>query len=175
MGKTTLGSLAQHDESPIKQVKTEGLTTAARKDGRALQDIQRLVDDAGLTVRTVSKHELNMLSGNRSMPRTLADAAARGWAVIGAAAERGAMPVSQFKVDRPTVLVMGNEGYGLRATVKRCCTQLVQIEMSPPPAVPGSSSSSSQHLVDSLNVSVATGILLHQLITAASMPAVMAQ
>lgn len=44
----------------------EGLTSAARKDGRALQDIQRLVDDAGLTVRTVSKHELNMLSGNRS-------------------------------------------------------------------------------------------------------------
>jgi hypothetical protein len=43
----------------------EGLTTAGRKDGRALQDIQRLVNDAGLTVRTVSKHELNMLSGNR--------------------------------------------------------------------------------------------------------------
>lgn len=58
----------------------------------------------------------------------------------------------------------GNEGYGLRPTVKRCCTQLVQIEMDPP----GSSNSSRrQQLVDSLNVSVATGILLHQLLTTA--------
>jgi tRNA G18 (ribose-2'-O)-methylase SpoU len=43
----------------------------------------------------------------RSMPRTLADAAARGWAVVGASAEKEAVPVSHFKVDRPTVLVMG--------------------------------------------------------------------
>jgi hypothetical protein len=41
------------------------------------------------------------------MPRTLADAAEKGWAVVGAAAESGAVPVSEFKVDRPTVLVMG--------------------------------------------------------------------
>lgn len=41
------------------------------------------------------------------MPRTLADAAEKGWAVVGAAAEAGSVPVSQFKVDRPTVLVMG--------------------------------------------------------------------
>jgi hypothetical protein len=41
------------------------------------------------------------------MPRTLADAAEKGWAVVGAAAESGAIPVSEFKVDRPTVLVMG--------------------------------------------------------------------
>jgi hypothetical protein len=57
----------------------------------------------------------------------------------------------------------GNEGYGLRATVKRCCRQLVQIEMAPP----SSSSMRPQQLVDSLNVSVATGILLHQLLTTA--------
>uniref|UniRef100_A0A383VRT5 tRNA/rRNA methyltransferase SpoU type domain-containing protein n=1 Tax=Tetradesmus obliquus TaxID=3088 RepID=A0A383VRT5_TETOB len=103
------------------------------------------------------------------MPRTLADAAEKGWAVVGAAAEAGSVPVSLFKVDRPTVLVMGNEGYGLRATVKRCCTSLVQIEMAPPPSSSGSGSSSmrQQQLVDSLNVSVATGILLHQLLTTA--------
>lgn len=97
------------------------------------------------------------------MPRTLADASSKGWAVVGAAAEASAVPLSQFSVNRPTILVMGNEGYGLRATVKRCCTQLVQIEMAPAAAAGGSR----EQLVDSLNVSVATGILLHQLMTTA--------
>lgn len=61
-------------------------------------------------------------------------------------------------------VVAGNEGYGLRPTVKRCCTQLVQIEMA---TAAGSDSSAGSQLVDSLNVSVATGILLHHLLTAA--------
>jgi hypothetical protein len=51
--------------------------------------------------------ELMRLHSCRSMPRTLADAAEKGWAVVGAAAESASVPVSEFKVDRPTVLVMG--------------------------------------------------------------------
>eukprot|EP00879_Flechtneria_rotunda_P031380 GHRR01034276.1.p1 GENE.GHRR01034276.1~~GHRR01034276.1.p1 ORF type:complete len:258 (+),score=97.09 GHRR01034276.1:825-1598(+) len=43
----------------------EGLTPAARKDTRALQEIQQLAAERGAAVRWVSKHELNMLSGNR--------------------------------------------------------------------------------------------------------------
>ncbi|KAI7838104.1 hypothetical protein COHA_008112 [Chlorella ohadii] len=51
---------------------------------------------------------------------------------------------------------MGNEGYGLRGAVRRLCDATLQIEDSP-----------GRHtLVDSLNVSVATGILLHRLLTA---------
>ena len=41
------------------------------------------------------------------MPRTLAAAVNSGWAVVGAAAEADALPLSEFKVDRPTILVMG--------------------------------------------------------------------
>jgi tRNA G18 (ribose-2'-O)-methylase SpoU len=41
------------------------------------------------------------------MPRTLAAAVNSGWAVIGAAAEADAVPLSDFKIDGPTVLVMG--------------------------------------------------------------------
>jgi tRNA G18 (ribose-2'-O)-methylase SpoU len=41
------------------------------------------------------------------MPRTLTAAVNSGWAVIGAAAEAGAVPLGSFTVDRPTVLVMG--------------------------------------------------------------------
>lgn len=51
--------------------------------------------------------ELMKLHSCRSMPRTLADAAAKGWAVVGAAADDGAVPLTELRVDRPTVLVMG--------------------------------------------------------------------
>lgn len=43
----------------------------------------------------------------RSMPRTLADAAEKGWAVVGAAADADTVPLAQFAVERPTLLVMG--------------------------------------------------------------------
>jgi tRNA G18 (ribose-2'-O)-methylase SpoU len=50
----------------------------------------------------------------------------------------------------------------VRPLVKRICTQLVQIEMTP-----GGATQQQLQLVDSLNVSVATGILLHQMVAAA--------
>jgi tRNA G18 (ribose-2'-O)-methylase SpoU len=49
----------------------------------------------------------------------------------------------------------------VRPLVKRICTQLVQIEMTP-----GGTTQPLQ-LVDSLNVSVATGILLHHMLSSA--------
>lgn len=163
------------------------------------------------------------------MPRTLGAAVNSGWAVIGAAAEEGAVPLSELKVDGPTVLVMGescasacmqpagsnllgvlamccdvlrrgpalfnkqpetflcliaqqtrthlpplsvragNEGYGVRPLVKRLCTQLVQIEMESGEVSAASRAAASHRLqlVDSLNVSVATGILLHHMLATA--------
>lgn len=65
----------------------------------------------------------------------------------------------------PASLHAGNEGYGLRPLVRRCCTQLVRIEMAP---ADSAAAAGRQHqLVDSLNVSVATGILLHHMLTGA--------
>jgi hypothetical protein len=43
----------------------EGLTASARKDAQAVTQIQRLAAAAGAELRTMSKHDLNMLSGNR--------------------------------------------------------------------------------------------------------------
>jgi hypothetical protein len=43
----------------------EGMSGSARKDARALSEIQRLVAAAGAEVRSMSKHDLNMLAGNR--------------------------------------------------------------------------------------------------------------
>ena len=56
----------------------------------------------------------------------------------------------------PTILVMGNEGSGLRTNVRRACNRLIEIPRS----------ASSAAGVDSLNVSVAAGILIHRLVAA---------
>lgn len=53
--------------------------------------------------------------------------------------------------------VMGSEGRGLRTLVRRCCHQLLAVD------TPGRSSPAG---VDSLNVGVAGGTLLHRLLMA---------
>lgn len=60
----------------------------------------------------------------------------------------GAQPMTAQRLDRPTILVVGNEGKGLRPLVKEQCDWLVQIEGNPQ--------------VESLNVSTATAIALYQ-------------
>jgi 21S rRNA (GM2251-2'-O)-methyltransferase len=74
--------------------------------------------------------------------------------VIGADAGPKAVDSRQLALEKPTVLVMGSEGYGLRTNVKRSCSMHVRISAA---------DSTDSHVLDSLNVSVATGILLHNL------------
>ncbi|XP_019856964.1 PREDICTED: rRNA methyltransferase 1, mitochondrial-like isoform X3 [Amphimedon queenslandica] len=70
-------------------------------------------------------------------------AADKGWDIL----------ASDHKVIRPTMLIVGNEGHGLTKEVCSCCTKLLTI--NPKRSLsPG---------FDSLNVSVATGILLNTL------------
>lgn len=228
----------------------EGLKAAKRKDQNAVSQAERAAKDAGATVHTASKHDLNTISGNRphqglvldcsplsfvqietledadthsatltrpplwlvldevmdpqnfgaalrsahflgasgvltcsrnsaplspvvskasagameampvhsaqNLPRTLAAAANSGWRIIGAAAESGSQNCLDVHLTRPTLLVLGNEGVGLRTTVRNVCQSLVKIDTG---------NAGSIDDVDSLNVSVATGILLHQLIS----------
>jgi 21S rRNA (GM2251-2'-O)-methyltransferase len=51
--------------------------------------------------------EVMTLYSTKNLPRTLADAAERGWDVVGAAGDRNAAPLAEAKAARPTVLVMG--------------------------------------------------------------------
>jgi 21S rRNA (GM2251-2'-O)-methyltransferase len=77
--------------------------------------------------------------------------------VLGGDKSSGAVHIIDQMIECPTMLVLGSEGFGLRNTVRHVCNGFVSIS----PAVPN-------HLlrnVDSLNVSVAAGILLHQLIS----------
>ncbi len=45
-----------------------------------------------------------------NLPRTLSEAAAKGWAVLGASAEAESEDCSAVAVSKPTVLVVGSEG-----------------------------------------------------------------
>jgi 23S rRNA (guanosine2251-2'-O)-methyltransferase len=62
--------------------------------------------------------------------------------------ERGTEPYDQVTYNQPTVIVMGGEGKGLHQNVQKHCDVLVSIPMA--------------GAVSSLNVSVATGVVLFE-------------
>ena len=102
--------------------------------------------------------ELMSVHATRNLVRTLEDARDSGWRVVGAALERSVEPAALNNV-QPTVLVLGSEGHGLRTNVLRACTDLVRIprgsmQLSDDVDLPNA------EVVDSLNVSVAGGILM---------------
>lgn len=177
------------------------------------------------TVSRTSAGALEHLAGARrlgsteSMPALLADCAARGWRVLGAAAPprgdavdaadaddgvarrpalvaevrsggggggggntdgartvpraRPWLPAHALRLDAPTVLVLGNEGRGLRTNVARACTAFAYVPMRRAwGSVAGGGGGSGSAMqaaggawaaVDSLNVSAAAAVLLHQL------------
>ncbi|ORY08013.1 RNA methyltransferase [Basidiobolus meristosporus CBS 931.73] len=96
----------------------------------------------------------------KNMMKFLRESQENGWTVIGASAERTSDgqrsidPVAMSMIDRPRILVMGNEGFGLRKLVSENCQIHVSIPSTNPTIAP---------FLDSLNVSVATGVLLHML------------
>jgi 21S rRNA (GM2251-2'-O)-methyltransferase len=96
-----------------------------------------------------------------NMPTFLATSAANGWDVLGADVGPGADDCAQVRVTRPTVLVLGSEGKGLRTNVRRECAKLVCVPSG------GGEQRGAAAGVDSLNVGVAAGVLLHALLGAA--------
>jgi tRNA G18 (ribose-2'-O)-methylase SpoU len=75
--------------------------------------------------------------------------ATRGIESVAACLDDGGQDLSRFDVRGPTLVVFGNEAHGLPAEVKKAAGRYVQIEMALG--------------TDSLNVSVAAGIILHHL------------
>ncbi|MBL8001373.1 MAG: 23S rRNA (guanosine(2251)-2'-O)-methyltransferase RlmB [Flavobacteriales bacterium] len=67
---------------------------------------------------------------------------------IAACTEKGDTPLASAQLSGPLVVVMGSEETGISPTVLRLADQLVRIDMA--------------GTIGSLNVSVATGIVLHQ-------------
>lgn len=125
--------------------------------------------------------EVMEIQSCRNMMKFLDTSVANGWRAVGASSEARALPIQDLEPGFPTILVLGNEGRGLRTNVKRSCTELVSIkgfgatlnaessslvqdfESEVRPF--GSELQAAAEAVDSLNVSVAAGILLHDLLS----------
>ena len=123
--------------------------------------------------------ELIDVQSTSNLPRTLNAAKDDGFRIIGASSSP--VPNSDASVhdlhdlpqdDRPTLLVLGSEGHGLRTLVAKACTDLVRIPGQEHSADryndssddgEGDGDNGSSVGVDSLNVSVTGGILLWHL------------
>jgi 21S rRNA (GM2251-2'-O)-methyltransferase len=107
-----------------------------------------------------------------NLPRTLQHAAEDGFRIVGASSsvptsnEENPPPLYDLQDltpgaadNRPTLLVLGSEGHGLRTLVAKACTEFVRI-----PSGAGDDAEEGGADVDSLNVSVTGGIILWHLL-----------
>lgn len=114
--------------------------------------------------------ELTELRSCKNMMQFLVSSAENGWRVLGGSVSSRAMPLGEVAAGEPTVLVLGSEGMGLRPLVERSCTQLVKIPGNIPVHLSvGSEDGEAEEFrsflaVESLNVSVAAGVLLNHLV-----------
>ncbi|KAK9275816.1 hypothetical protein L1049_023087 [Liquidambar formosana] len=124
--------------------------------------------------------ELMELRSCKNMMQFLTSSAENGWRVLGGSVSSRAVPLNEVLPGAPTILVLGSEGTGLRPLVERSCTQLIRIAGNIPVDVTagavedvetaemdrGCSGEEFRSFlaVESLNVSVAAGVLLHHLI-----------
>ncbi len=83
-----------------------------------------------------------------NLARTMGDLRERGIWLIGTALEEGAKSLYEMDLKGPIGIVMGAEGSGMRRLTREHCDHLVYIPM--------------QGSVESLNVSVATGVTLFE-------------
>ncbi|OIV93408.1 hypothetical protein TanjilG_02945 [Lupinus angustifolius] len=123
--------------------------------------------------------ELMELRYCKNMMQFLVSSAENGWRILGGSVSSKSISLDEVVPGAPTILVLGSEGTGLRPLVERSCTQLVRIPGNIPSDVNTSEfdsestgsnceSSGKEFLsflaVESLNVSVAAGVLIHHLI-----------
>lgn len=132
--------------------------------------------------------ELLTVYSTNNLPRTLNQAKEDGFRIIGASSSvptiaggpgDGQVPPPLYDLqdlplgngdDRPTILVLGSEGHGIRTLVAKACTEFVRIPAGVGLPEPGDTNKDADLPpnavgVDSLNVSVTGGILLWQLLS----------
>lgn len=101
--------------------------------------------------------EVMDIASTSNMMRFLDKSQENGWQIVGTSLGDEAVDLNSLPLNAPTILVLGNEGHGVRTNILRRCTHLVKI---------AGSNSLGDSAVDSLNVSVTGGILLHHILSA---------
>ncbi|PRP82930.1 hypothetical protein PROFUN_06707 [Planoprotostelium fungivorum] len=94
----------------------------------------------------------NVLSTN-NLSTFLRASKENGWTILGTSSGKSSMEVEDVaaEVKGPTILVLGNEGKGMRSVIKSLCDKTIRIE------------GGDRHGVDSLNAGVAAGIIIRAL------------
>lgn len=124
--------------------------------------------------------ELIELRYCKNMMQFLSNSADNGWRVLGGSVSSRALPLNAVVAGEPTILVLGSEGRGLRPLVEKSCTQLIKIPGDIPLDVAARDIEGEEvekidlrcsgeefrsfMAVESLNVSVAAGVLLYHLV-----------
>eukprot|EP00903_Cladosiphon_okamuranus_P007067 g6869.t1 len=128
-------------------------------------------NSASLTA-TVSKSsagavEVMRVHSTANMMRFLKRSRENGWRVVGTCVSERSGPLHELPAGPgapPTIVVLGNEGYGVRTNVLRECEFLVEVAGDGGGAVADGATAST---VDSLNVSVTGGVMLFHLLAGA--------
>ena len=162
----------------VASIGSRGVVISARNSAALTSAVSRASAGASemCVVHATQRLDL-LLEEARSQPTP--------WRVVGAAAapppplRRGAnaatqaiMRASDLKLDCPTVLVLGNEAHGLRTNIVKQCDALVSIGPrqlaghAPERGTAGVGHALVEEHIDSLNVSAAAAILLHNLLGA---------
>ena len=97
------------------------------------------------------------LSATKNMMKFLDKSKSNGWQVIGTALSDDSINMKELDLTKPTILVLGNEGHGIRTNILARCDSLVKING-------GNGRGGLANVVDSLNVSVSGAILLHYIL-----------
>ena len=83
-----------------------------------------------------------------------------GWAIIGVEQDERALDYRELRMDRPTVFLFGNEVRGLSRSLRDECDKLIEIPMRGAMVRQAHHPRHSKLGKESLNVSVAAGIIL---------------
>ena len=92
--------------------------------------------------------------------RIIAKLKSEGWAIVGAEQDRRAIDYRKFKSRKPTLFIFGNEVKGLSPALRAKCDTLIEIPMRGSMVRQAHHPRHTKRGKESLNVSVAAGIIL---------------
>eukprot|EP00871_Galdieria_phlegrea_P003914 jgi/Galph1/4523/GphlegSOOS_G3172.1 len=107
--------------------------------------------------------ELMTIHAVRNMTRFLKNSQRHGWYVLGASMETNSVDMDSIHSSIPIILVLGSEGFGLRTNVHNICDGFVSIPSNPSDSL-SIYKEFAVSFIDSLNVSVAGGIIMATLL-----------
>lgn len=110
--------------------------------------------------------ELVTIYSTNNLMKFLDKSVENGWQVVGTDLGETSIPLEDYSTNqKPTIVVLGNEGHGIRTNILKRCNTLIKISKHCPSSdVTNVVEVGSDETVDSLNVSVTGGIILHHLL-----------